>query len=57
MVKYYEEILDDYFAKLEMERSEWEWAGILRLEQICNQDKVMDLEANVLEEVKVNVKE
>ena len=39
LVKRYEEKFDDYFAKLETERSKWEWAGILRLEQICNQDK------------------
>ena len=43
LIKYYEEAFDDYFAKLEIERSECEWAGILRLEQICNQGKVMDL--------------
>ena len=57
MIKYHEEAFDDYFAMLEMERSEWEWAGILRLEQICNQVKVMDLEANVSEEDKLEVKE
>jgi len=47
LIKYYEEAFDDYFAMLEMERSKGEWAGILRLEQICNQDKLMDLESNV----------
>ena len=57
LVKRYEEKFDDYFAKLETERNEWEWAGILRLEQICNQDKSMDLESNVCGEDKLEVKE
>ena len=40
-----------------MKRSECEWAGILRLEQICNQDKLMDLESNVSGEDILEVKE
>ena len=57
LIEYYEKKIDEYFAKLEIERSESEWAGILRLEQICNQSKLMDLEANVSEEDKLEVKE
>jgi len=64
-LKYYEEKFDDYFAKLKMEidcaaqikGSEWEWEGVLLLEQICNKDKAMDLEANVSEEDKSDVEE
>ena len=63
--KYCGEKLDEYFDKLDVEISaasrdkgyEWEWAGILRLEQIFNQDKAMDLESNVSEEVKAEVEE
>ena len=63
--KYCGEKLDEYFDKLNVEISaasrdkgcQWEWAGILRLEQIFNQDKAMDLEANVPEEVKAEVEE
>ena len=64
-VRNFKENVEAYFAKLDEEIAtasrvtgyEWEWAGILRLEQICNQDRDMGLEANVSEEVKSNFKE
>ena len=36
---------------------QWEMAGILRLEQIFNEEKEMNLEANVSEEVRAEVEE
>ena len=63
--KYYGENLDEYFTKLEAETAAiaqdkgcvWEWAGILRLDQIFNQNKAMNLEANVSEEAIVEFEE
>ena len=64
-VRQFKENVDAYFAKLDGEIDtashvkgyEWEWAGILCLEYICNRDKDMSLEAMVSEEVKAKVKE
>ena len=61
----FKETVENYLAKLDGEIAaasritgcEWEWSGILRLEQICNEGKAMDFEANVSEEVKDDVED